>query len=300
MGILTAGRHVDFVERHLPERVKAPLKQVVKSYRCLTKNLRSRPDFIIIGARKCGTTSLYSYLVQHPSILPALKKEIFYFSHYYNKGEAWYRSHFPTTIERWMVEKLRRQDVVTGEATPCYIFDPELPCLIRKMNPQVRLIATLRNPVDALYSAYEFGIKTGTYTREEVVFDTMVEAEIQAMKGLTRNQKQSNLYMEVADSFPVLSRGLYADMLESWYEEFPQDRIHVIISRFLFHDTQATMDGVLKFLGLPSYTLPKYEKRNANSYSPIKPRTREMLEEFFAPHNRKLESRLGIKTGWSV
>lgn len=300
VGILTAGRHVDFVERHLPRRVKPPLKQIVKSYRLLTKGLRSRPDFIIIGARKCGTTSLYSYLVEHPLILPALKKEVFYFSDYYHKGESWYRSHFPTIVERWIVEKVRRREVITGEATPSYIFNPELPDLIRRMNPQIKLIAVLRNPIDALYSAYQFGLRMGTYTREEVVFDRNVEAEIQAVKEQARNGLRGNAYADIAANFPVLARGLYADMLEFWYRVFPADNIHLVISESLFSKPQQSMDELHRFLGLPSHSLESYEKRNGNSYSDMTPRTREMLADFFAPHNRRLEERLGIETGWQV
>src|SRR5690606_12836808 len=75
------------------------------------KNLQM-PDFLIIGAQKCGTTSLYRYLIQHPQIEPAIKKEIHYFDLNYNKPIQWYLNQFPA---------LKTQsDRITGEATPYY------------------------------------------------------------------------------------------------------------------------------------------------------------------------------------
>lgn len=298
MGILTAGRHIGFIEKLLPELVKPSIKRSVKSYRLVTANLRLHPDFIIIGARKCGTTSLYCYLVNHPMVLPALKKEIFYFTHYQGKGKDWYRSHFPTTIERWFTEKIHRHKVITGEATSSYIFNPEVPQLVYEMNPMVKIIAVLRNPIDALYSAYQFGIKMNTYTREEVVFDNIIESEIQALKDKPSNYLADN-YATIANKF-LLSRGLYLNMLEFWYEMFPPSSLHIIISESLFNNPQATMERLFKFLDLPSHSMKNYEKCNVNSYSEMSPRIREMLANFFAPHNQKLQDRLGIETGWEV
>ncbi len=64
-------------------------------FRNLTSPLRTLPDFLIIGGQKCGTTSLYDFLIHHPGVIPATKKEIFYFSNNYEQGIHWYSSHFP-------------------------------------------------------------------------------------------------------------------------------------------------------------------------------------------------------------
>ncbi len=87
--------------------MKAPISWTVKSYRTLTSGLRIWPSFIVIGARRCGTTSLYNYLTDHPNVLPALKKEVCYFNDHYARGEAWYRGHFPSASEKWLAEALR-------------------------------------------------------------------------------------------------------------------------------------------------------------------------------------------------
>src|SRR4051794_39950057 len=82
-----------------------------------TSSQRALPDFLIIGAQKSGTTSLYDYLCQHPQVRPAMTKEVHYFDFNFTRGTRWYRSHFPLGVgsRNW----------VTGEATPYYLFHPE-------------------------------------------------------------------------------------------------------------------------------------------------------------------------------
>ncbi len=69
-------------------------------FRSFTANSRILPSFIIIGEAKCGTTSLYNYMIQHPNIKSALTKEINYFNWNYKRGLNWYKGHFPTTLEK--------------------------------------------------------------------------------------------------------------------------------------------------------------------------------------------------------
>ena len=74
-------------------------------FRALTGKFRTLPDFIIIGAAKCGTTSLYDYLSQHPSVHSALWKEIYFFDRYFPRGINWYRSNFPYNIQKFSLQK---------------------------------------------------------------------------------------------------------------------------------------------------------------------------------------------------
>ena len=83
----------DEIRKGLPRRVKKPFRLVINSVRYATGNFREKPDFVIIGAAKCGTTSLYEYLSRHPNVFPSEKKEIYYFNDNYSKGMRWYKSH---------------------------------------------------------------------------------------------------------------------------------------------------------------------------------------------------------------
>src|SRR5438552_2997608 len=113
---------------------------------------RPGPDFLIVGAQKCGTTSLYNYLLRHPSVVPALKRSVKFFDHgpHWAKGVWWYRAHFPFTAGR----AADRGRPLTGECTPSYLIHPLGAQRVKEAAPDARLIVLLRNPVDRAYSAY--------------------------------------------------------------------------------------------------------------------------------------------------
>ncbi len=104
----------------------------------------SLPDFMIIGAPKCGTTSLFEYLCGHPNVARPRRKEIHYFDERFERGLAWYRRHFP------LVEKPQ----ITGEATTAYLFAKNTPARAAALVPDAKLIAVLRDPVRRVISHY--------------------------------------------------------------------------------------------------------------------------------------------------
>src|SRR4051794_20416189 len=65
-----------------------------------TAGVRALPDFLVIGAQRCGTSSLYRWLSGHPEVAPSLRKEVDYFARYNDRGLGWYRSHFPLRVRR--------------------------------------------------------------------------------------------------------------------------------------------------------------------------------------------------------
>ena len=115
-------------------------------YTTPTAGLRELPDFLIIGAQRCGTTSLYRYLEQHPGMAPVgLKnKGIHYFDTNFSRGVNWYRSHFPTSAYRAIRAREYGGRVITGEGSPYYIFHPLSPARIAVWTPDVRCVLMLR------------------------------------------------------------------------------------------------------------------------------------------------------------
>ena len=105
------------------------------------------PEFLIIGAQKSGTTSLYNYLTQHPMVGTAFEKEVRYFNNHFDKGLNWYKAHFPLRI--------RSSQFMTGEGEPSYLPHPVAPQRVYELVPQVKLIVMLRNPVDRAFSHYQ-------------------------------------------------------------------------------------------------------------------------------------------------
>ena len=122
-----------------------------KFYRNLTSKSRVLPDFIIIGAGRAGTTALYSYLIQHPSIIPATTEnnqpvaDLHFFEYMISDRISWYKSHFP---------RKSKNSFVTGEFTSTYMYHKKVPERIFNLIPKIKLIVILRNPVDKAYSTY--------------------------------------------------------------------------------------------------------------------------------------------------
>ena len=153
-------------------------------FRLVTSPWRTWPDFVIIGAQKSGTTSLYDFIVKHPAIESAAKKELHYFSWFYACGDKWYRSNFPTNLSSSRFYKDVGQKLLTGEASPTYLFYPMVPGRMVKALPNVKLIVILRNPVDRAYSHYNHNIR---HKHETLSFEKALERE---KKMYTREWKQ--------------------------------------------------------------------------------------------------------------
>ena len=119
-------------------------------YKSLTSFLRKEPSFIIIGAQKCGTTSLAYYLSQHPKVFIPKIKEVHFFNRIKDRKERWYKTHFPVDL----FKKFKHY----GEATPDYILYPQIPALIKSMYPQTKIIVLLKDPITRSISHYKHNI----------------------------------------------------------------------------------------------------------------------------------------------
>lgn len=255
--------------------------------RYVTSPLRKLPDFLVIGGKKCGTTALYSYLTQHPSIEPALKKEIYYFNAFFQKGRAWYRSFFP----------LRSSGGLTGEATPDYLFHPAAARRIHDAVPTARLFAILRNPIERAYSFYNHNLRAGL---ETLSFEDALEREDERLAGEVEKIERDPDHFSFAymhHSYKL--RGVYVDQLEEWTALFPKEQLCVLNTDDLYDRPEEVLRRAFEFLGL-SYAAPReFKKLNAAPpYPDMDPGTRARLEEYFRPHNQRLYEFLGTDLGW--
>ncbi len=250
----------------------------------------SLPDFITIGAQKCGTTTFHRLLTRHPHVASAALKELHFFDNRFDEGVEWYRRCFPSP--RW----IDGRKTITGECTPAYMFRPFVPRRVAETIPEIRLIALLRNPADRAYSHYYHQVRLGNAVLE---FDEAVKAEaarLQSERNGTRGEEYQAGHNLRQSSY--LSRGIYVDQLLRWSEFFDNSQMLVLNSEDFFENTPGTMKRVLNFLGLPDWTPPTLKSRNTGSYTPMNPDTRRWLEEYFAPHNQRLYEYLGVDFGW--
>src|SRR5687767_9924905 len=126
--------------------VVSALRRASRLYAVPTAGLRLMPAFLIIGAERAGTTSLYRYLVEHPQVMPLTlrRKGAHYFDTNFDKGIRWYRGHFPSELAaRSRSRRTGGVRVITGEACPYYAFHPLVPGRARALLPDARIILML-------------------------------------------------------------------------------------------------------------------------------------------------------------
>lgn len=272
-----------------------------KAFRASTNSIRLMPDFIIIGTMRGGTTSLYSYLTNHPNIGPAYMKEVHFFDVYYHKGLPWYRAQFPSSVQKYYAEHVQKQQFITGEASPYYLFHPHAPKRIARTLPQVKLVVLLRNPVNRAYSHYYHEVAGG---HEKLpTFEEAIDREQERISKEAEELAGNERYVSYKHRhFSYLSRGIYVDQLKIWMDLFPREQFLILKSEDFYIDPAAIFQQVLEFVNVPGTGLngQKEEYKQLNTTKPPKMNaaTRKWLLEYFEPHNARLYEYLGVDFGW--
>jgi hypothetical protein len=270
-------------------------KLKVSPLRVASSSIRVLPDFIIIGAQKCGTTSLYEYLAAHPAVAPAARKEVHYFDRGFRRGKGWYRAHFPTAPYRVAREVLTGQRLVVGEASPMYLFHPHVPKRVRALLPEAKLIALLRDPVERAYSQYHHRVRRG---KEPLAFSEVLAREAQRLTGEVERVSDATHTNLMHRHVSYLARGIYADQLTKWLRLFSREQLLILPSEEFFADTSRVFSQVLEFLGLSPWAPPRFDAFNPGRYADMDPPTRRWLVDYFAPHNERLYQLVGRDFGW--
>jgi hypothetical protein len=257
----------------------------------------AKPDFIIIGAQKAGTTSLFEYLRSHPGLSLPHKKEIHYFDDNLHRGETWYRSHFPTRFRKFL-NSSRDRTTLSGEATPYYLFHPLVPQRVHQLVPDARLIVLLRNPIDRAYSQYQLEVRAGF---ESLSFEDALAAEKDRLEDETEKLLADDRYISyVHKRFSYVTRGFYLQQILRWLEYFSRDQLLILRSEDFFENPYPILAEVVQFLGLDPWNPGKLTPYNQGGYSDIAPAVRQRLQTVFEPHNQHLFEFLGRDMGWCV
>jgi hypothetical protein len=271
-----------------PAAVKTAWRRTKRAYRTTHAHTHLLPDFLIIGAKRAGTSSLYTYLRRNVHVGRPSRKEIHYFDFNYHRGPDWYRCNFPTVLDKLAAEARYLGRFVTGESTPYYLFHPLVPGRVRETVPNVKLIALLRNPVDRAYSHYHLQCR---YGNERLSFEEAIARESERID----DREEPNLAHR---NFSYLARGVYVDQLERWFALFPCEQILVLRSEDLFEEPIATMHAASDFLGVRRRRDAAPRPYNAASYPDLAPETRAFLGEYYREPNRRLYELLGRDFGW--
>lgn len=255
------------------------------------------PNFMIIGFPKCGTTSLYDYLTQHPQITPPLGKEIDFFDRLYERGVNWYRVRFPGKAYNFFKHTASNKKIFTGEATPRYVFHPLALQRIKKLIPDSKFIILLRNPIDRAYSHYNMNFQNGYEYR---TFEDAIEHEEERISGrYQKMESTSNYYSWDFDLFGYLEQGKYAQYIKKWLNLFPKENFLILQSEEFLKNPQLVYHQTLDFLDLTKWEPEKYSQAKKRDYSsPIDESLRIKLSKHFQKYNDDLYELIGKKFNW--
>ena len=260
----------------------------------LTAGRRMLPGFLVIGGKRCGSTSLFEYILRHPAVLaPRVTKGTHYFDVNYPRGRTWFRSKFPTVGAADRLADRLGVEPLTGEASPYYLSHPCAPGRIAAALPQPRLIAVLRNPVERAWSHYRYSVQQGF---EDLPVDEALDREAERLAGEEDRLRRDPDYAGFSfRHYGYFARGLYARHLTAFYDLFPAEHVLVLRSEDLFASPHAVMDHVFDFLALPPTPigpLPVYKAGLVQSEMPV--RVRKRLEEAYADPIRELRALAGV------
>lgn len=277
----------DYVDDHPVNRIIVnPSEKIIQTRRSIDLEReagsgKKLPSFIVIGAQKSGTTSLYEYICQHPLMLKGKRRETHFFDWRWPEGagsmstESLY-DHYATYFNKQAL--FQHASLVTGESTPSYLFHSNvvLP-RIQAICPWTKLLVILRNPVARAYSQYQMCVShDGDPQQREIrgmssyigrSFDEVVQIEIDELRrcNITPTSSCADFQRLVVSTRPmghgghsVIARGLYALQLIPYIEAFTADQLKVMSINDIKGDrgkVQTVMDSVFDFIGIPTHDL---------------------------------------------
>ena len=200
---------------------------------------KNKPDFFIVGAPKCATTALYSYLKDHPDIFMPEKKE----PHYFAQELSDYFVHTRDENEYFDLFKDADENQNCGEASVMYLRSPSAVRKILDYDPQAKCIAMVRNPVDAVISMHLQNIKSRHEDQIEFMKAWNLQEERAQGKQVPKRCTDPDM-LQYGELFALGSQ------LERFLKTVPEDQRLVIVYDDFKNDTKAVYEKVINFLGL--------------------------------------------------
>jgi Sulfotransferase family len=218
--------------------------------------VKRRPDLFIVGAPKCGTTSLYQYLKGHPEVFMSVAKEPRYFSPDDALGASGHALRHGRDLERYLdLFADAREEKRLGEASVGYIYSRLAPGLIHEFQPDARIVVMLRNPVDMIYSLHGQRLSEDREDEPDFAAALAAEDDRRAGRGVPAHATPAgSTYRD---------RGRFAQLLPPWFETFGRDRVWVIIFEDFIRDPAGEFRRLLEFLDVdPAYQPPEFGVHN--------------------------------------
>lgn len=201
-----------------------------------------KPNFFMVGAPRCATTTMYTYLKQHPDIYLSLLKEPLYF------GSDLTRQPLAVTDEASYLSLFAGAGdaLVTGEGSVFYLMSSRAAEELRQFSPSARILIMLRNPVDMMHSLHALYLRTRNDELDD--FDAALDAEADRAQG---RRLPARCYFPEGLQYTTLAR--YAAPVERFLRVFGRDRVHVVVFDDLVRDAAGEYRRLLAFLGVPDH-----------------------------------------------
>jgi hypothetical protein len=279
-------------------RLRRPVANLVKGsarrWGTLTSSRRAAPDFLLIGAKRAGSTTLYRGLVDSGGIAPMFpareqRKGVYYFDVHHALGDRWYLGHMP------LARTVGDQRV--GEASPYYLSHPHAAARAAALIPEARIVVVLRDPIERAHSHYRERWKQGVEYLP--TFDEAVAAEPGRLDGELEAMLENPRYVGWNHlNFGYLEQSRYATNLGRWYDAYPSDQILVLRAEDLYADPGNVIDEVREFIGLPAAGNVDVAHHNKLEPGRFSAETATRLRDALAPEVRRLEELVGRPMGW--
>jgi hypothetical protein len=217
----------------------------------MKKDNQNLPDFIIIGAAKSGTTTLYDHLQSHPDIVMSTPKEPMFFSRdeIFDRGLDWYSDLFGKV----------ENHQICGEATTQYTIFPYTPTAAKRISehlPQVKLIYIMRHPVERLYShyVYEVILAQREHGAQHDIGAIPLDADgfFEKLPGSWKTWRFAPTFEKSLDAEPDLyiKTGRYIDNVREYLKYFPREALLCVLLEDLINQPAKTMQEIHSFLGV--------------------------------------------------
>ena len=260
---------------------------IKRGYFGITSPFRTIPNFIVIGVKRCGTTTLYEQLSEHPCIEKSSHDNLGFFNNNFELGINWYKSHFVTNLRKREIERKYGQ-FATYDVTSSYIQKKKTAENIFKTLPNVKLIIILRNPTDRAYSEYNQNIIDENESRE---FIDLIKQEIKEIQNMENIEFSS-------DKINLVKKGMYEKQISPWLEIFDRKQILFITTEEFGEKTTETYDKIFRFLELPEYKIKNKEMHRKGAYKEMNVKTRKILDDFYEPYNKELFQKIEETFQW--
>jgi hypothetical protein len=261
-----------------------------------------KPTFMIIGAQKAGTSSLYQYLSQHPDIISSQPKELHYFDTLHPTSGKIYDKYYPYGFF---------SKKITFEATPRYLYFPGTAKRLFDYNKKLKFIVILRDPVDRAYSAWN-------------MYREMKASQVQIdfFKSLEHRSSSEQLWSVLyKNDFPtfeelvawelsncegmlepsILRRGYYRNQIEAYLKLFRYDQFLFLDFNDLKYQIELVFDKIARFIDVKGFDLKRIDlaPKNKREYvQDMDSKLRQDLSQHFKQENKGLENLIGTKYNW--